>query len=101
MEVPVIVEPILGNGFRAIGAGGLSVRLTAEGSTAAEAVDRLAEQVRTRLHAGARLADLNIPAEAAPWKRDAGCLRNDPLYESWRESMEEYRAKLDEDPEAL
>jgi len=48
VEVPVIIEPVAGNGYRAIGAGGLSVGLTAEGATVAEAVDRLANQVRTR-----------------------------------------------------
>jgi hypothetical protein len=101
VELPVIVEPLVGNGFRAIGAGGLSLGLTAEGATAAEAIDRLAEQVRTRLDAGAKLAALSVPAEAAAWKADAGYLRDDPLFEAWREAMEERRNQLDEDPEAL
>jgi hypothetical protein len=26
---------------------------------------------------------------------------DDPLYEPWREAMEEYRRQLDQDPEAL
>jgi hypothetical protein len=101
VELPVIIEPVAGNGFRAIGAGGLSLGLTAEGATAAEAIDRLAEQVRTRQDAGAKLAALSIPAEVAPWKEDAGYLRDDPLFEAWREAMEERRDQLDEDPEAL
>jgi hypothetical protein len=101
VEVPVIVEPLTGNGYRATGAGGLSLGLTAEGATAAEAIDRLAEQVRTRLHAGAKLAELSVAAGAAPWKEDAGYLRNDPLFEPWLEAIEEHRSKLDEDPEAL
>jgi hypothetical protein len=54
--------------------------LTAEGATAAEAIDRLAEQIQTRLLAGAKLTELNVAAGAAPWKEDAGYLRNDPLY---------------------
>jgi hypothetical protein len=101
MEIPVVIEPVTGNGFRATGAGGLSVGLTAEGSTAAEAIDRLAEQVRTRLQAGAQLAELSVAADAAPWRQDAGYLQNDPLYESWREAIKEYRRKLEEGPEAL
>jgi hypothetical protein len=28
-------------------------------------------------------------------------LRDEPLYEAWREAMEEHRRGLDEDPEAL
>jgi hypothetical protein len=101
MEVPVIVEPVSGNGYRVTGAGGLSVGLTAEGATAAEAIDRLADQVRLRVNAGAKLAELNLDATEAPWKQDAGYLHDDPLYEPWRAAMEEYRHQLDEDPEAL
>ncbi len=101
MEVPVIIEPVAGNGYRATGAGGLSVGLTAEGATAAEAIDRLADQVRMRVDAGATLAELNVAATEAPWSQDAGYLRDDPLYEPWRAAMDEYRRRLDEDPEAL
>ena len=101
VEVPVIIEPVTGNGYRATGAGGLSVCLTAEGATAAEAIDRLADQVRMRVDAGATLAELNVTATAASWKQDAGYLHDDPLYELWRVAMEEYRRQLDEDPEAL
>jgi hypothetical protein len=101
VEVPVIIEPVTGNGYRVTGAGGLSVGLTAEGATVAEAVDRLTDQVRLRVSAGARLEELNIAASLAPWKQDAGYLREDPLYEPWREAMEEHRRQLEEDPEAL
>jgi len=101
VEVPVIIETVNGNGYRVTGAGGLSVGLIAEGASAAEAIDRLAEQVRTRVNAGAKLADLSVAEGAAPWKQDAGYLRDEPLYEPWCEAMEANRRKLDEDPEAL
>lgn len=101
MGIPVIIEPVMGNGFRATGAGGLSVGLAAEGATAAEAIDRLAEQVRSRLHAGAKLTELSVIASEAPWKEDAGYLRDDPLFEPWCEAIVAHRNKLDEDPEAL
>ena len=45
MEVSVIIEPVSGNGYRVTGAGGLSVGLTAEGATAAEAVERLVDRI--------------------------------------------------------
>jgi hypothetical protein len=95
------MKPANGIGYRAIGAGGLSVGLTAEGATASEAVGRLAEQIQSRVRAGAKLAEVSVASDAAPWKQDAGCLRDDPLYQPWREAMEEYRRALDEDPEAL
>lgn len=101
MGIPIIIEPVTGNGYRAIGAGGLSVGLTAEGATADEALNRLAEQVRIRLDAGATLTELSADASTSSWRQDAGYLRDDPLYNPWREAMEEYRRKIDEDPEAL
>ena len=101
MEIPVIVEPVVGNGYRATGAGGLSVGLTAEGATPAEAMDRLADQVRLRLTAGATLAQLTMVPDTAAWKQDAGYLRDESLYEPWRTAMEEYRRNLDENPDAL
>jgi hypothetical protein len=39
--------------------------------------------------------------DEAPWKRDAGYLRDNPLYDAWREAMEEYRRDLDEDSDSL
>jgi hypothetical protein len=101
VEIPVIIEPLAGNGYRVTGAGGLSVGLAAEGPIAAEAIDQLVEQVRTPLRTGAKLAELSVAAGAAPWTQDAGYLGDEPLFEPWREAMEEYRHKLDEDPEAL
>jgi hypothetical protein len=100
VEMQIVIEPIAGSGYRATGAGGLSVGLSADGATAAEAIGRLADQVRLRVDSGARLTELNVAGGPAPWKQDAGYLRDDPLYEPWRAAMEEYRRQLDEDPDA-
>jgi len=100
VQIPVIIEAVDDNGYRATGAGGLSVGLTAEGASAKEAADLLAEQVRTRVAAGAQLADLEV-ATSAPWKQDAGYLRDEPLFEAWCDAMRENRRKLDEDPDGL
>ncbi|WP_165226526.1 hypothetical protein [Aquisphaera insulae] len=100
MELPVIIEPI-DVGFRAIGAGGLSVGLVADGQTAEEAISRLAERVRSRVEAGATMTELSLSDIEAPWKQDAGYLRDDPMYEAWREAMAQNRRRLDEDPDAL
>ena len=81
MDVCAIIEPVADSRYRVTGAGGLSVGLTAEGATAAEAIDRLADQVRTSVNSGAKLADLRIAAGAAPWQQDPGYLRGDPLDE--------------------
>jgi hypothetical protein len=101
VDVSVIIEPVSGNGYRAIGAAGLSVGLTAEGATAAEAISRLTELIRSRVQAGATVTELNVGACAAPWTEDAGYLRDSPLYQPWRDAIEEYRRQSDSDPEAL
>jgi hypothetical protein len=101
VDVSVIVEPISGDGYRAIGAAGLSLGLAAGGATAAEALSRLTHLIESRLHAGARLTELSVGAGAAPWTEDAGYLRESPLYQPWRDAIEDYRRQSDLDPEAL
>jgi hypothetical protein len=101
VEIPVIIEPVAGSGYRVTGAGGLSVGSTAEGTTPAEAIDRLAERVRMRVDAGAKLAELNVATSDAAWKQDSGYLRDDRLDVPWREAMEAYRRQLDEDPDPM
>ena len=99
MDVPVILESVNGSGFHATGAGGLSVGLAAEGATAAEALDRLADQVMDRMKGGAKLT-VSASASLADRLADAGCLRDEPLYDAWREAMEENRRMVDDDPDA-
>ena len=101
VDVSVVIEPVTGIGYRAIGAGGISVGLTAESATADEAIDRLAALVQHRLNSGARLAQLSVGTESAPWKQDGKYLRDSPLYQTWREAIEGYRRQLDDDSEAL
>jgi hypothetical protein len=102
VEIPVLLEPVAGNGYRATGTEGLSVGLTAEGATREEAMDKLGELVKARISRGAEIRPLQVAASGPhPWSHFAGCLRDDPMYDAWRQAMEEYRRKLDEDPDAL
>jgi hypothetical protein len=98
MEMPFVNEPIAGNGYRAIGAGGLG-RLSTDAATAAEGIDRLADQVRLRVDSRVRVTELNVAGGPVPWQQDAGDWRDDPLCGPWRAAMEEYRRRLDEDPD--
>jgi hypothetical protein len=82
-------------GRRASPATPLSIPSPRPGAYLLEAIDRLAEQIQTRLDAGAKLAELSVATGSAPWKQDAGYLRDGPLYQPWREAMEEYRRQLD------
>lgn len=101
MEIPVLIEPVKENGYRAIGAGGLSVGLAAEGRTRQEALDKLGQLLQVRLEQGAEIIPLPLPSQPHPWSQDFGWLRDDPLLPAWRQAMEAYRQQLDEDPDAL
>lgn len=101
MEIPVLIEPVQENGYRAIGAGGLSLGLAAEGETRQEAIDKLGRLVQMRLRQGAEIIPLQLPSEPHPWSQDFGWLQDDPLLPAWRQAMEEYRRQLDQDAEAL
>jgi hypothetical protein len=100
VELATIVEPIIGNGYRAIGAGGLSLGLAAEGATPAEALANLGRLVQARITTGAAIVPLQVPPPH-PFAQDAGYLRDDPLLDDWRKAMAEARRRLDEEPGAL
>jgi hypothetical protein len=96
MKVPMLIEPIEGDRFRATVAAPLP--LTAEGNTRLEAIRKLEEMLRQRLAAGAELLPLEVPVNENPlapfigmWKPD------DPLFQEWQQAIEEYRKQVDED----
>jgi hypothetical protein len=101
VEIPILIEPVAGNGYRAIGTEGLSVGLAAEGATREEAMNKLGELIKARVAKGAEVRPLRVTAGPHPWSDQAGSLRDDPMYDAWRQAMEDYRRRLDEDPDAL
>jgi len=101
MELAVLLEPVAGNGYRAIGTEGLTVGLSAEGATREEALEQLGKLVEARVAKGAEIRPLQVPAGPHPWSRFAGSLRDEPLFDAWKQAMEDYRRRLDEDPDAL
>jgi hypothetical protein len=99
MQIPILIEPVAGNGFRS--RGGEPFALSAEGATREEVLARLQEQLQARLRDGAEVATLNIapPAAANPWARFAGMFKDDPYFDDWQQAIAENRTKMDEDPE--
>jgi predicted RNase H-like HicB family nuclease len=98
MQIPVLIEQVNGNGYRA--SGGEPFALTVEGSTREEALGKLRELIERKLSAGAEIVNLEIPLEQNPWLRMAGTLDpDDPMVKEWMEIMEENRRKADEDPD--
>ncbi len=97
MQIPVLLEPLPGNGFRA--RGGEPLPLTAEGATPAEALQKLRELLHARLTGGTRLVSLEVPNGDNPWQQFAGMFKNDPLFAEVLQIMEEQRRQADADPD--
>jgi hypothetical protein len=100
VDLSIVIEPVAGNGYRATGTGGLTAGLTVEATTREEAITKIRELIRSRITAGAEILPVRTaPSGPHPWSQDAGYLRGDPMLDAWRTAIEEYRQRLDEDPD--
>lgn len=101
MQIPILLEPVENNGYRAT--SGPPLALSAEGSTRAEAVDKLERQLRDRLYAGAEVVTAEVPAKPVenPWVKYAGMFKDDPMFESWQRAIADYRREIESDPNYL
>jgi hypothetical protein len=97
MEIPVVIEPVAGNGYRA--KTGDLLGLTAEAGTADEALRALRTLVTQRVASGTQLVQLTVPGTANPWKRVAGMFENDPLFDEWQQAIAERRREMENDPD--
>lgn len=82
MQIPILIEPIAGNGYRA--RGGEPLALTAEGATQEEALANLKEKLQARLCRGAVVVPLELPLQSNPLAEFA---EDDPLLKDWKKSM--------------
>jgi hypothetical protein len=99
MQIAVVVERVKGNGYRA--RGGEPFALSAKGATREEAVMKLRAKIEARLKNGTEVMGLDVGSKPHPWMEFAGMFRDDPLIEDWKKSIDEYRRKIDDDPDAL
>jgi hypothetical protein len=97
MQIPILIEPVAGNGYRA--RGGDPLALTAEGATAEEAIENLRHLLDRRLSGGTCLVPMEVTNGANPWAKMAGMFKDDPLFDDWQASIAEYRQKVEDDPE--
>lgn len=99
MQIPVLVEPVANNGFRA--KAGEPLPLSAEGATPDEAVCNLRAAMDRQLKDGKQLMVVDIGADN-PWLAMAGMHDpNDPVVQEWKKEMAAYRQEVDNDPDAL
>ncbi len=64
MQIPILIEPVSGNGYRARGMEPFS--LSADGATREEALARLRQLLADRLSSGAEIVALDVPTAAHP-----------------------------------
>ena len=98
MEIPVLIESVAGNGYRA--RSGEPLALTAEGATAEEALRNLQGLVAQRLATVGRLVPLPVPGPEHPLARFAGRWKDDPRFDDVVQIMEERRRQDDQAPGA-
>lgn len=98
MQIPILVEPGINNGYRATCGPPLAV--SADGATPDEAVDKLQMLLRDRLINGVEIVAAEVPARVVenPWVKYAGMFKDDPMFAEVLEIMKENRRKDDEDP---
>ncbi|MFL5240765.1 MAG: hypothetical protein ACJ8FY_01540 [Gemmataceae bacterium] len=93
------MERVKGNGYRARGTEPFSV--SAKGSTREEALANLRAKIRARLKDGTEILGLELGQTPDGWLEFAGMFKDDPWIDDWKRSIEEYRQKIDDDPDAL
>ncbi len=98
MQVPTLVEPIAGHGFRAM--TGSPFDITVEAESRQEALRQLQESLHQRLAHGAEIVTVESGLEAHPWQKFAGGLKEHPLRDVWQKAMADYREQANQEAEA-
>ncbi len=99
MQIPILIEPVAGNGYQA--RGGEPLALTAEGPTREAALAKLKEQPQARLRNGAAIVPLDVPDEPHPLAEFAGMFKDDSYFKEVLDIMAENRRKMDRDAKIL
>ena len=94
MQVPVLIESLPGNRFRATST--TSLPLMVEGNSAEESLRLWRERYASVLPLDAQVVAVEESATLThPFAKFIGTLKNDRLVELWREGVEEYRRQRD------
>jgi hypothetical protein len=97
MDIPILVEPISANQYRA--STGEPLQLETEAPTRDEAIRKLRELIDRRVEAGAEVIALPVGSSVHPLAPFAGMMRDDPLVQPWKQAMAEYRDQSDGAPD--
>jgi hypothetical protein len=96
MQIPVVVETLGVNQFRAEAPAPFSV--TAEAKTSAEAVQNLRARIEKEFANGKQIVALNLEVSGEnPWIQFAGHLKDETFLSDFQEGLVEYRRQRDPD----
>jgi hypothetical protein len=95
MEISILVEPVVGSGFRAI--SGSPLDLVAIAPTREEAIEKVQNLIQRRLSSGAEVVSVRI-GDGHPLARHAGIFKDDPLVPAWKEAMRQSREQASSEP---
>ena len=99
MQIPVLIEPVANNGFRA--RSGELLPVSADGATPEEAVRNLRAAMDRQLKNGKQLSSVDIAADN-PWLALADTHDPaDPIIQEWKQEMAAYRQEAEDDPNRL
>src|SRR5260370_40559442 len=96
MQIPVLVERIAKNGYRA--RGGEPLALTAEDPTRQAALAKLRKQVQARLQGGAELVPMEVSPAPHPLAEFAGMFKDDVDFQEVLNVISQNRRKMNKDP---
>jgi len=97
MQIPVLIQRVKGNGYRARGKEPFAVSAT--GATRKEALAKLRTKIEARLKNGTELVGLEVGSQPHSLAEFAGMFKDDPMFEDWQKAIAEYRRKVDNDPD--
>src|SRR3989440_1515811 len=95
MQIPVLVERVKGNGYRARGKDPFAV--SARGATREEALEKLRAKIQTRLKDGTEIVGLEVGPQTHPLAEFAGMFKDDPDFDDVLKIMADNRKRMDED----
>lgn len=98
MQVPIVLEPVAGNGYHASAFG-----LSAHGPTREAAVSQLKLLLETPPPATGETIWVDVTLrqnQQKPWIAANGVYENDPLFDEWQQAIADYRQQVDQDPDA-
>ena len=94
MQIPVVIERLSGNRFRAKSAN--AQLFAVEGDSAEESLQLWRERFAAVLPADAEVVRVDpVALNEHPLARFAGDLKDDPLFDDWQAAIEEFRRQRD------